>query len=172
MNLTVVPITLAEANGYLRRFHRHNGPLPASKLASAVVDSDGRVCGVAVAGLPKARLSMSRTTLEVNRVCTNGTKNACSMLYASMIRAGKALGYTRFITYTLQSERGDSLRASGWTAVSVFKGGKWSEMRGTGFDQHDTGAKVRWESGEASTPAVNWPKLDDPQGELDLGAKA
>ena len=53
-------------------------------------------------------------TLEVNRCCTDGTRNACTMLYGAATRASKALGYKRLVTYTLQSEPGMSLRASNW----------------------------------------------------------
>ena len=38
-------------------------------------------------------------TLEVNRLCTDGTKNACSMLYAAAWRAARAMGYKRLVTY-------------------------------------------------------------------------
>jgi hypothetical protein len=170
--LHVVPITLAEANAYIERFHRHNGALPSAKLTSAVVDEEMVVHGVAVAGLPKARELMARTTLEINRVCADGERNACSLLYASMLRAGRALGYTRFVTYSLKSENGASLRAAGWTPVAEWAGGKWSEMRGTGSDGHNTGPKVRWEihvAGVVSTSPLVWPAQDvDLQQQLTL----
>ena len=71
--------------------------------------------GVAVAGLPSARALCDGETIEVTRLCTTGERNAASMLYGAILRAAKALGYRRAFTYTLQSESGASLRASGWT---------------------------------------------------------
>jgi hypothetical protein len=149
-------VTFAEANKYVADFHRHNGTLPSARLVVGIAD-DNRLRGVAIAGLPKARMLMARDTLEVNRVCTDGVPNGCSMLYGAITKAAKALGYARLITYTLESETGASLKASGWKAVSTFGGGKWSEKRGTGFDGHDTGPKVRWEIA-----------LRDPVGDIEI----
>lgn len=157
MSLQVVPVTIAEANAYVVALHRHNGALPTAKLASAVVDDGGLVRGVAIAGLPKARLLLDRRTLEVSRVCSDGTRNACSMLYGSMVRAAKALGYRRLVTYTLEAEHGASLRASGWTYIGPAGGGSWADQRGTGTVP-DLGAKVRWEIHvPGPVPELRWP---------------
>lgn len=51
---------------------------------------------------------------EIYRCCTDGTRNACSMLYAAMRRAARALGHAPIITYTLPNEGGASLRAAGF----------------------------------------------------------
>lgn len=148
--LRAAAITLAEANSYVAAFHRHNGRLPSAKFAIAAVDRAGLVVGVAIAGLPKARLLAQRGTLEVNRVCTQGYENACSFLYGSCKRAAKALGYCRLVTYTTSDEPGASLKASGWTAVTESSGGTWARpnqqrTRKLASDTHDLGAKVRWE---------------------------
>ena len=66
-------------------------------------------------GRPVGRYLDDGLTLEVNRCCTDGTRNACTMLYGAATRAAKALGYKRIITYTRQSEPGTSLKASNWT---------------------------------------------------------
>lgn len=47
-------------------------------------------------------------------MCTDGTANACSFLYAAAARAGRALGYDRIQTYILADEPGTSLKAAGW----------------------------------------------------------
>jgi hypothetical protein len=62
--------------------------------------------GVAVVGRPVARLLDDGQTLEVVPVATDGTRNACSLLYAAAWQAAKALGYRRMITYTRQDESG------------------------------------------------------------------
>lgn len=167
-----VPVTFAEANRYVAEFHRHNGALPSARLVVGIRDDDRTLRGVAIAGLPKARMLMARDTLEINRVCTDGVRNGCSMLYAAVTRAAKALGYARLITYTRDAEDGASLKASGWKQVHRWEGGKWSEMRGTGQDAHDTGPKDRWEIvlrepvGEVHIPT----SIDEAQQAFDLGA--
>ena len=57
--------------------------------------------------------------LEVTRVATDGTPNACSLLYAAAWQATKALGYRRLLTYTQRGESGASLRAAGWRIVAA-----------------------------------------------------
>jgi hypothetical protein len=64
-------------------------------------------------------------TAEVTRLCTDGYINACSFLYGAAARVAKAMGYTKIITYILESENGASLRASGWTFGGVRGGGSW-----------------------------------------------
>ena len=143
ISLRSAPITLRDANLFVEIIHRHNGRLPAAKLAVAAIDHDGIVHGVAIAGLPKARLLMDSGTLEVNRVCTDGTRNCCTFLYGAIKRAAKALGYSRLITYTHEDEPGTSLKASGWSCDGEAGGGSWVEQRGTGT-LHDNGPKRRW----------------------------
>lgn len=167
-DLRVVPITLAEANAYIQHVHRHNGALPSARLAVALIEGGGRVRGVAVAGIPKARMLMDRGTMEINRVGTDGIRNGCSMLYAAITRACRALGYARLITYTLASEPGTSLKASGWRIAGEYGGGSWvgrNANRGvTDYrDRHNTGPKVRWEIelSDSIPPQLDWPDYDD-----------
>lgn len=117
MKLHVVPVTFAAARAFIVLHHRHHG-VPAGYLITAgVADANGTLHGVATAGRPVARNYDDGLTIEVNRACTDGAANACSMLYATMWRAAKALGYTGAITYTHQDESGASLRAAGWHMV-------------------------------------------------------
>lgn len=157
--IVVVPLTFAEANGYVIANHRHNGSLPTARIVCGIADASGQLRGVAIAGLPKARMLMGRYVLEVNRVCTDGVPNGCSMLYGAITRAAKALGYRRLITYTLEREPGSSLLASGWTATHSWDGGSWVEMRGSNGskDAHDLGPKVRW---EIELRAPSWLPVD------------
>jgi hypothetical protein len=125
MSLRVVPVTLEEANAFVAVHHRHHKPTTGHKFSIAVADDNG-VRGVAIVGRPVARGSDDGWTLEVNRCCTDGLRNACSMLYGAAWRAAKALGYTRLITYTLPQEGGASLRAAGWTLLGLRGGGNWN----------------------------------------------
>lgn len=142
--LTLVPLTLRAANAFIAEHHRHHRP--ARGCISVVgVAANGRLCGVAVIGRPVARLLQDGFTAEVTRCCTDGTPNACSMLYGAAWRAVRALGYRRLVTYTLPDESGASLRASGFVLFGVVGGGTWDRRRRARADRHPVGKKLRWE---------------------------
>ena len=110
----LVPITQAQAKKFVAKHHRHSKPPWVSRFQVGLEDDAGELVGVAVAGIPSARRLCDGHTIEITRLCTIGERNAPSMLYGAIVRAAKALGYTRAFTYTLQSESGASLKASGW----------------------------------------------------------
>ena len=127
--MEVKPITLREANAYVEAFHRHHGPTVGHKWSLAAY-KDGRLCGVAVVGGPTGRYLDDGHTLEVTRLCTDGTRNACSVLYAACARRAKLEGYEKIVTFILQSEPGTSLKAAGWTLESAKAGKpKWNKQR-------------------------------------------
>ena len=144
--LAITPITLAEANAFVAEHHRHHKPVPGAKFCVAV-SQENVVRGVAIVGRPVARHLNDGWTLEVNRCCTDGTRNACSMLYATAWKAAKALGYKSLITYTLEQEGGASLRGAGWHCV-----GKATTKVGQGcsvpsrpsVDTHPLQQKLKW----------------------------
>lgn len=144
--LTVVPITLAEAKVFIERHHRHHPPPVGHILSVAVADDAGVVRGVATVGRPVARMLDDGFTAEVNRCCTDGARNACSMLYGAAWRAARAIGYRKLITYTLPEEGGASLRAAGWRLVGQAVGGRWSRNTRPRIDVHPTQQKLRWEA--------------------------
>lgn len=123
--LTIRPIILRDANAYVAQHHRHNMPTNGHKWSLSCYDDD-RLCGVAIAGQPIARKLDDGLTIEVRRVCTDGTYNACSKLYGACARVAKEMGYRRIITYTLQSEPGTSLIASGWKNMGEAGGVSWN----------------------------------------------
>ena len=137
-------MTLAEANAFVRVHHRHHQPVPGAKFCVGVSDGE-QIVGVAIVGRPVARIADNGWTLEVNRSCTDGTKNANSMLYGACRRVAFALGYRKLITYTLPSESGRSLVAAGWTCLGEAGGGKWSRAARPRVDTHPTQTKLRWE---------------------------
>jgi hypothetical protein len=71
-------------------------------------------------------MTNQRKVLEVTRLVTDGTKNACSALYSAAARIGKELGYERIQTFILDSESGTSLRAAGWKFEQESGGGDWT----------------------------------------------
>jgi len=146
--LSITPINLDEANAFVAEHHRHHRPVVGAKFAVAVSDGAGQVRGVAIVGRPVARLLDDGWTLEVNRVCTDGARNACSMLYGAAWRASRAMGYKRLITYTLPEEGGSSLRAAGWKLVGRRGGGNWNVPSRPRIDTDSLlrGQKLLWEA--------------------------
>jgi len=134
MTLELMPVSLRGANAYVQAHHRHHRPVQGGKFSLAVTQGDdngsGRhIVGVVIVARPVARHLDDGWTLEVTRLCTDGTANACSKLYAAAFRAARALGYIRLITYTLPAEGGASLRAAGWHLVGQRGGGNWNRAR-------------------------------------------
>lgn len=117
MSLHLVPVSFADACGFVATWHRHHQPPRGHKFSIGVATGD-KLVGVAMVGRPVSRHFDNGLTLEVNRTATDGTKNANSMLYAASWRATKALGFGRLVTYTMADETGASLRAAGWRVVA------------------------------------------------------
>ena len=144
--LEVVPLSLAEANAFVSRFHRHHGPTAGHKFSLGVA-SGGEIVGVAIVGRPVARHFDDGWTLEVNRTCTDGLKNVNSMLYGAAWRVAKALGYRRLITYTQQDESGVSLRAVGWRIVAERKARPgWDSPSRPRVNKNENQGRLLWEA--------------------------
>ncbi|HMM78122.1 MAG TPA: hypothetical protein PJ986_20660 [Gammaproteobacteria bacterium] len=147
--MRITPITLREANAFVALHHRHHQPARgciACVAVSAKLDSGGfGVCGVAIIGRPVARMLDDGWTAEVTRCCTDGTRNAPSMLYGAAWRAVRALGYSRLVTNTLPEEGSASLRGAGWRCLGVAGGGSWNRRERPRVDVHPTQQKLRWE---------------------------
>lgn len=145
--LVVIPITFRDACAFVAKHHRHHRPPQGMKFCVAVADDTGEIRGVAIVGRPVARRLDDGWTLEVTRTCTDGTKNANSMLYGAAWRAARALGYRRIVTYTLPEESGASLRAAGWQIVHETRGRPWTDWRHLKrANDWPLGAKLRWEA--------------------------
>ncbi len=145
--MKVVPIHFKEANVFVKERHRHHGQVVGYKYAVAVATEDGTIRGVAIVVRPVARRLDDGLKLEVNRLATDGTPNACSALYGAAWRVARELGYDCLITYILATEPGTSLKAAGWTCVGEAGGGSWSVPSRPRQVRHPTGPKVRWEVG-------------------------
>ena len=139
-------IELKEANDFVARLHRHHKPVTGHRFSLACVDGGGQLRGVAIVGRPVSRRIDQRQTVEVLRLCTDGTPNACSYLYGACRRAAKALGYRRIITYILASEPGTSLRAAGWRFCRLNAGGSWNSPSRPRADAAPTGPKQLFDS--------------------------
>lgn len=144
MALALCPISFAEATAFITTHHRHHLPSVGWKFGIAVTDGV-EIRGVVSVGRPVARAFDDQWTLEITRCCTDGTKNAASMLYGAARRAAQAMGYRRLVTYTLASESGTSLIASGYTEVWKVKGRSWSCKSRPRVDVNPTVDKTLWE---------------------------
>ena len=78
-------------------------------------------------------------------VCTDGTPNACSILYAAAYRAARAMGYNRVVTYILDTENGASLKAAGYICEGRAGGLEWNGAKAPKqADQYPRQMKTRW----------------------------
>ena len=179
MSLRIVPVTLEDANAFVRRLHRHNKPVVGAKFCIGVstdisCDYCGgsgtwfdwmvamrevcpkckgektQIVGVAIVGRPVAQKLDDGMTAEITRVCTDGTKNAASMLYGACRKVARAMGYDRIFTYTLPEEGGASLRAAGFKLDKEDAGGSakmWHNRDGRTVEPVGNdliGGKWRW----------------------------
>jgi hypothetical protein len=139
-----IRIKLPEANEFVSRLHRHHKPVVGHLFSLGAV-LDDQLVGVAIVGRPVARMRDDGVTAEVTRLCTDGTRNACSFLYGASARAAFALGFQRIGTYILASESGTTLKASGWRMIGETKGGSWSRPSRDRNDKHPTEPKTLFE---------------------------
>lgn len=148
MSLLVVPLTLREASAFIAQHHRHHKPPRGMKFAIGI-ERAGELVSVATAGRPVARAYGPRV-LEVNRTCTDGTKNANSMLYGAARRAAVAMGYEKVLTYTEETESGATLRAAGFRVDKILPArGSWEQssikLKGIRDPKGSGGvARIRW----------------------------
>ena len=144
MKLHHVRIELAEANAFVAEHHRHHKPVVGHRFSIGAVLGD-QLVGVAIVGRPVARMRDDGLTAEVTRLCTDGTKNACSFLYGACARAAFALGFKRIGTYILASEPGTSLTAAGWRLIGEVRGRSWTTPSRPRVDKHPTQDKLLFE---------------------------
>lgn len=142
--LEIRPIHLKAACDFVQKYHRHNIPPVGGKFAVSCCEV-GVIHGVAICGRPTARRLDNGTTLEIYRVCTDGTRNACTKLYGACVRIAKDMGYKKVITYTLESENGASLRAANFECVGLAGGISWTGARKRNYYVSPAEMKNRWE---------------------------
>jgi hypothetical protein len=139
-----VRMMLPDANAFVARLHRHHKPVVGHLFSIGAAEA-GKLVGVAIVGRPVARMRDDELTAEVTRLCTDGTKDACSFLYGASARAAFALGFKRIGTYILASESGITLKASGWRLIGQTGGGSWSREDRQRVDKFSTEPKLLFE---------------------------
>lgn len=143
--MRIVPCSISEARAFVTAHHRHH-PAPVGGLWAHGLAEGEEMVGVAIVGRPVARHLDDGWTVEVTRVAVlDGYPNGCSMLYGAAWRTARAKGYRKAVTYTLQSERGGSVKAAGWKCIGEAGGGSWSVPSRPRVDKHPTQTKMRWE---------------------------
>ena len=142
--MKIIPLELRDLNALVDCLHRHHKPVQGHRF-SIGVEHGGKVVGGASIGRPTARMTDQRKTLEVTRLVTDGTKNACSALYSAAARIGKEMGYQHIQTFILESESGVSLKAAGWKFEKDSGGGDWTrESKPNRRQDQPQGRKQRW----------------------------
>lgn len=153
MRLVLKPITLREANAFVEAYHLHHPRARGCKFSVGCFFA-GKLCGVVIVERPKARmLDDGGYTLEVSRVCTDGTRNAASKLIAGATRAAFAMGARRLVAYLASDESGTPYQAAGWIRLEdaagqplELGGGEWSRpSRAREPMLSPLGKKHRWE---------------------------
>lgn len=144
MKLALSTITFPEAAAFVMAHHRHHTPPVGHKFSLAALAGD-QLVGVVIIGRPVSRHRDDGLTLEVTRLCTDGTRNACSFLYGAAARATFALGYKRLGTYILKREPGTSLVAAGWKLVGETPGQSWSVPSRARADKHPLEPRLLFE---------------------------
>ncbi len=145
--MRVRPLTLKQLNDYVEAHHRHHKRVQGHRFSLGVLDADGRLVGACSVGRPVSRELNAYYVAEVTRLVTDGTPNACSILYAAAARAAKAMGFDFIQTYILHDEPGTSLKASGWVFDGVTAGGDWNHSKknaGTRRTDQPMTPKQRW----------------------------
>lgn len=173
--LSLEHVELKDANEFVSRLHRHHKPVrghrfsigavrrnvvlrnaPDQAVADSSADAPLGLVGVAICGRPVARAFDHTRRVEVLRLCTDGTKNACSFLYSAAARAARSLGYSIIQTYVLGTETGISLKASGWTRGHAVSGRDWNcpSRSGRRTDQ-PMDDKVFWFKSLDGSPSIS-----------------
>ncbi len=167
--LYAVPCSVTQAREVVTAWHRHHGPSTSGLYACAVATDDGTVRGVALIGRPVARLLDDGWTLEVTRVATDGTPNACSALYGIARRLAATLGYAKLVTYTRADEPGSSPRGAGLVDDGPIRARSWNMPGRPRTDKTEIVQRRRW-SLELSEPlALTWPEPERVPSLFDVG---
>lgn len=143
-DVSIVPITQKAAKVWIDSVHRHLGS-PVGDLFRVGLTVDGQLRAVGMAGRPCRALQDGRT-VQIDRIAADAEPvvNACSRIYGALRRIGFAMGYLRFVTYTLEHEPGTSLRAAGFHFDGLTDGGEWDRPSRRRVAAAQAGRKRRW----------------------------
>jgi hypothetical protein len=116
-------VSLRDANAFVVEHHRHNLERQGH-IFSLGLYRNRELVGVAICGRPSAAAFDTGDNMEVYRCCLiDDVDNGCSILYSACARIATEMGCNSINTYTLESESGASLIATGWICVDDSCGG-------------------------------------------------
>ena len=141
--MKAIPLELKQANEFVEQLHRHHPAVYRDKFRIGC-EVNGKLVGVVQLGRPVSRHLDDGKTIEVVRLCTDGTPHACSFLYGKAARIAREMGYTKIVTYILESETGTSLKASGWSFDGMTDAKSWNCPSRPRDTKAPTCAKQRW----------------------------
>lgn len=141
--MKIIHVELKNANAFVENHHRHHRPVVGHRF-SIGAEKNSKLVGVAIIGRPVARMTDQSNIVEITRLCTDGTRNACSFLYGAAARAAKALGYNSIQTFILSSESGTTLKAAGWRKEHTTKGGEWTRISRSRNKADNATPKEKW----------------------------
>lgn len=122
VKMKIIPLELRQANELVAQWHRHHKPTIGHRFSIGVISED-KLVGAAIVGRPVCRNVNPTEVLEITRLVTDGSRNACSFLYSAVVRIARELGYKRVQTYILETENGASLKAANYKYVNTTAGG-------------------------------------------------
>ena len=124
----IVPLELKDANSFILKHHRHIDGIQGHRFSIGCTYRE-KLVGIAVVGRPISMHYDQSKIIEITRLCTDGTKNACSFLYSACAKASKYLGYKRIQSYILESELGSSLKASNFIYSHTSEIPRWNKYK-------------------------------------------
>ncbi len=152
---SIRPVHIRDANAFVAAHHGHNGPVLVARFCLGLFDREipgegETLVGVAIVGNPVARALCDGRTLEVRRLCLAADwaaprANFASRLYGAACREARRRGFTRVVTYTLESEKAASVRGANFRPVAQVKPKPW-----------DTRARRRRHQAVYEEPKVRW----------------
>ena len=120
--LEVCPMTLKEANAFVEQYHRHHGPVVGHKFSIGCSDGE-KIVGVVIVGRPVSRHLDDGWTLEVNRLCSDGTRLFHALCCGMAGRTGNGVQKARHLYPRYGKRRKLACR---W--LEVHRTGRRSEM--------------------------------------------
>jgi hypothetical protein len=135
MGRRIVPLTLREADEFVRKHHRDHRHHPRTKFhrASVGLVEDDRLVGAVIVGWPLARWTDGDQVAEVVRLAADGSRDACSQLLGAAARIVREWGFARLQMVVEEWERTapSFLRAAGFAFDGETSGDPWNLGRRT-----------------------------------------
>lgn len=149
----ICPISFHDARKFVQAHHSYLAAPRGCIFAIAAYDHHD-IVAVAIVGRPVNRTMDDGVTAEISRLCTHeAPPNTASFLIGRILRATRAIGFTRVITYVDEQLYAATWTASNFTKVATTTRRQWY---GRSFCvPANAGAKVcRWERREKGHEAA------------------